>query len=192
MSKKTTRTSRSSVLPIRKTRGKAKAERKGKTKANVDQPTMLMETPVETPATHAVEPPVTIAPEAPTPLETPAAKVESATTPTEATGASQPPAAETPPAVKKNGKGKKQPNVQMEAKPKKMSALDAAAKVLADVGTPMNCQEIIDAMAQAKLWSSPNGKTPASTLYSAIQREINTKGPASRFTKTERGKFAAK
>lgn len=56
----------------------------------------------------------------------------------------------------------------------------------------MNCQEMIDAMVKANLWSSPNGQTPAATLYSAILRETNTKGPASRFTKTERGKFAAK
>ena len=83
-------------------------------------------------------------------------------------------------------KGKKDPN------PPKMSALNAAAKVLADADTPMNCQEMIDAMAKAKLWSSPNGQTPAATLYSAILREIKTKGKDARFTKTERGKFAAK
>ena len=41
------------------------------------------------------------------------------------------------------------------------------------------------------LWSSPNGATPAATLYSAILRELK-KGDAARFQKTERGKFAAK
>jgi hypothetical protein len=35
-------------------------------------------------------------------------------------------------------------------------------------------------------------QTPAATLYSAILREINTKGQEARFQKTERGKFAAK
>jgi hypothetical protein len=34
------------------------------------------------------------------------------------------------------------------------------------------------------------GKTPAATLYSAILREISTKGKDARFTKIERGKFA--
>lgn len=79
-----------------------------------------------------------------------------------------------------------------DAKPKRMSAIDAAAKVLVDAGTPMNCQELITAMAEKKLWTSPGGKTPHATLYSAILREITTKGKDARFTKTERGKFTAK
>jgi len=33
-------------------------------------------------------------------------------------------------------------------------------------------------------------KTPANSLHAAMQREIRTKGPASRFVKAERGKFA--
>ena len=78
------------------------------------------------------------------------------------------------------------------AKAKKISAIDAAAKVLADSGTAMNCQEMITAMTAKKLWTSPGGKTPQATLYSAILREIATKGKDARFTKTERGKFAAK
>jgi hypothetical protein len=50
---------------------------------------------------------------------------------------------------------------------------------------------MIEAMAAKKLWTSPGGKTPHATLYSAILRELNEKGKDSRFTKTERGKFAA-
>jgi hypothetical protein len=49
---------------------------------------------------------------------------------------------------------------------------------------------MIDAMAKKGYWTSPGGKTPAATLYSAILREISTKGKDARFTKTERGKFA--
>ncbi len=79
-----------------------------------------------------------------------------------------------------------------DAKPKRMSAIDAAAKVLIDAGTAMNCQELIAAMSEKKLWTSPGGKTPHATLYSAILREIATNGKDARFTKTERGKFAAK
>jgi len=79
-----------------------------------------------------------------------------------------------------------------DAKPKRMSAIDAAAKVLADAGMPMNCQELIAAMAEKKLWTSPGGMTPHATLYSAILREIATKGKDARFKKTERGKFAVK
>jgi hypothetical protein len=77
------------------------------------------------------------------------------------------------------------------AKPKKVSALDAAAQVLAAAADPMTCQALIDAMKAKGLWSSPNGKTPASTLYAAMQREINRKGKEARFKKTERGHFAA-
>jgi HB1, ASXL, restriction endonuclease HTH domain len=90
-------------------------------------------------------------------------------------------------------KGKKRPKAkkaEKTAKPKKTSALDAAAKVLAETGTAMTTKEMIDAMAANRYWTSPGGKTPASTLYSAILREINLKGKDSRFTKTERGKFA--
>ena len=73
----------------------------------------------------------------------------------------------------------------------KMSALDAAAKVLADSKEPLNTKAMIEQMAAKKLWTSPGGKTPHATLYSAILREINTKGKDARFKKTERGKFAA-
>jgi hypothetical protein len=71
----------------------------------------------------------------------------------------------------------------------KLSALDAAARVLAEAGRPMNCCEMIEAMAEKGYWTSPAGKTPASTLYSAIFRELTTKGTAARFQKVERGRF---
>ncbi len=74
----------------------------------------------------------------------------------------------------------------------KMSALDAAAKVLADAGEPMNTKAMIEAMAAKSLWTSPGGATPWATLYSAIAREINEKGADARFVKVERGQFAAK
>ncbi len=51
---------------------------------------------------------------------------------------------------------------------------------------------MIEAMAAKKYWTSPGGKTPAATLYSAILREVNTKGNAARFRKTDRGKFAGR
>ena len=79
-----------------------------------------------------------------------------------------------------------------EAVPKRLSALNAAAKVLADAKEPMACKELIEAMQKKGLWTSPGGKTPAATLYSAIIREIAVKGKDARFTKTERGRFAAK
>jgi hypothetical protein len=74
---------------------------------------------------------------------------------------------------------------------KKLSAIDAAAQVLAGAKEPMNAKEMIEAMAAQGLWTSPGGKTPHATLYSAILREVATKGKEARFVKTERGKFAA-
>jgi hypothetical protein len=70
-----------------------------------------------------------------------------------------------------------------------MGCLDAAAKVLADEKRPMTCGEIYDAMDTQGLWSSPGGKTPQNTLYSAILREIAKKAGDARFAKVERGKF---
>ena len=77
-------------------------------------------------------------------------------------------------------------------KEKKVSAIDAAAQVLAGAKDPMTAKEMIETMAKRALWTSPGGKTPHATLYSAIIREISLKGKESRFVKKERGKFAAK
>ena len=52
------------------------------------------------------------------------------------------------------------------------------------------CREMIERMAAKGYWSpSRGGKTPHNTLYSALLREINAKGAASRFAKVERGRF---
>ena len=75
-------------------------------------------------------------------------------------------------------------------KPKKLSALDAAAKVLAETGQAMTCAALIEAMAAKGYWTSPGGKTPSATLYSAILKELKTKGAKARFKKTDRGQFA--
>jgi hypothetical protein len=76
--------------------------------------------------------------------------------------------------------------------PKKVSALDAAHRVLAAAGAPMTAKELIAAMAAQGLWNSPKGKTPANTLYAAVMREINTKGDESRFSRPEPGKFTSR
>lgn len=92
--------------------------------------------------------------------------------------------------TKAKGKGKGKPHA---AKPQEggMSCLNAAAKVLAEKGEPMNCKEMIDAMAAKGYWTTPGGKTPHATLYSSIAREIRDKGHESRFKKADRGKFAS-
>jgi len=85
---------------------------------------------------------------------------------------------------------KRRPRTTPAEGTKKTSAIDAAAKILAEEGKPMGCKELIGAMAVKGYWTSPGGKTPSATLYSAILREIDTKGDAARFVKTGRGTFA--
>jgi hypothetical protein len=75
-------------------------------------------------------------------------------------------------------------------KPKRLSALDAAAQVLKETNKPMRATELIETMAERNLWKSPGGKTPHATLYAAMVREARDKGDASRFTKVDRGMFA--
>lgn len=77
------------------------------------------------------------------------------------------------------------------AKSERMSALDAAAKVLQEAGEPMNAKALIEEMAAKGYWTSPGGKTPHATLYAAIAREIAVKGRESRFEKASKGHFAA-
>jgi len=81
-------------------------------------------------------------------------------------------------------------SAELPAEPKKLSAIDAAVKVLGESGQAMNCQELIAAMAAKGYWASPSGKTPASTLYASILRELKVRGAQARFQKTDRGKFA--
>ena len=76
------------------------------------------------------------------------------------------------------------------ASPAKLSALDAAARVLSASGQAMTCPELIAAMAAQGYWTSPAGKTPQATLHAALTREITTKKDQSRFRKTARGKFS--
>jgi hypothetical protein len=89
--------------------------------------------------------------------------------------------------TKAKGKGKGQ---GAKAQAGGMSCLNAAARVLAEKGEPMNCKEMIEAMAAKGYWTTPGGKTPWATLYSSIAREIRDKGKESRFKKSDRGKFA--
>ena len=73
---------------------------------------------------------------------------------------------------------------------KPLSALEAAAKVLAEAGGPLNCKQMIDAMTAQGYWKpSQGGKTPANTLHAAIGAEIKKKGTAARFEKVGRGQF---
>ena len=114
-------------------------------------------------------------------VPTPEPAVESSPAQTEPDAASEP--TQTP------GKPNHRRKDATEPREKKLSALDAAARVLAETGAPMGCKELIGAMAGKGYWMSPGGKTPAGTLYSAITREIAMKGDQARFTKAGPGRF---
>jgi hypothetical protein len=103
--------------------------------------------------------------------------------------------------------GKTDPKATKDAKPaqshdtgepcrpecdKPRSLLEVAAYLLSlGTGQPMRCKDLVDLAIKRNLWSPRSGgKTPANTLHAAIQREINTRGAASRFAKAERGHFA--
>lgn len=90
----------------------------------------------------------------------------------------------------KKGRTKRAPAKKTAKAKGKMSALDAAAKVLGEAGEALNSKEMIDRMAAKGYWKSPGGKTPHATLYSAILRELSKKGKDARFKKADRGKFA--
>ena len=89
--------------------------------------------------------------------------------------------------VAPEAKGKK----PKAAKPKgerKPGALDAAVRVLREAGKPMNCTDIVKEALAKGYWQT-KGKTPHSTLYAAVIREIAAKGKEARFHKTDRGQF---
>lgn len=127
--------------------------------------------------------------DAPAPESTPAA--EAAQAPTSATGANKGGGAG--PAPKAEGKpaGAPKAHPAKPDAPKRLSAIDAAAKVLAEAGRPMKAREMIQAMEAQGLWRSPGGRTPAATLYAAIIREIAARKKQARFRKTARGTFEA-
>jgi hypothetical protein len=60
--------------------------------------------------------------------------------------------------------------------------------ILAPLAISSNAQQHWPAK---RYWTSPGGKTPASTRYASSYQEIKSKGKDFRFRKTERGKFAA-
>ncbi len=98
------------------------------------------------------------------------------------------PAAAEPAATEKADKPKRT-RAKKEPKEKRMSGLDAVAKVLEESGQPMTTKEMVEAAEAKGYWKSPGGKTPHATVYSAIIREIKVKGAEARFSKADRGKF---
>ena len=84
---------------------------------------------------------------------------------------------------------KKSAKADRPAKARTLSALSAAAQVLAEADGPLSAGEIVKRMLEKGLWQT-KGKTPRATLYSALLRRIRKDGANARFRKVERGKFA--
>lgn len=93
---------------------------------------------------------------------------------------------------------KKPQSAKAKAKPapaapaKKLSQIQAALEVLKTATEPMTCKQMVEAMAERKLWASPGGKTSEATLYASLLRELAMKGDAARFVKASPGRFAVK
>lgn len=75
---------------------------------------------------------------------------------------------------------------------KRLSLLNAALEVLKSDSAALTTREMVSEAKSRGLWTPGAGKTPELTLYSAIMREIKTKGDASRFVKDARGHFRAR
>jgi HB1, ASXL, restriction endonuclease HTH domain len=155
---------------------------------HVQEPTATAPEPITT----EPEPTATEPTSEPTAQSTEETVTEEATT-EQVTVATEPTVGQTGSSTEpKQSTAKPQRKTPTEPTQKRVSALDAAAPVLAEEARPMNCKELITAMAAKGYWTSPGGKPPDATLYSAILRELDTKATEACFVKAERGKFARK
>ena len=88
-------------------------------------------------------------------------------------------------ALKAAAKGRQKKAKAAKAKgERKPGCLDAAVRVLQEVGTPMQCGEIVQ-QALAKGYWQTKGATPGATLYAAVLRECAAKGAKARFRRAE-------
>lgn len=70
-----------------------------------------------------------------------------------------------------------------EAGERKMSLVKAALAVLGRTDEALGAKQLVERAKSGGLWTPGAGKTPEQTLYSALVREIKTKGSAARITK---------
>ena len=81
------------------------------------------------------------------------------------------------------------PEPTISAPAKKLSLLDAAAKVL-ETEAPLNAKELVAKAVAAGLWIPTAAKTPEQSLYSAIFREITGKeNPRFKRSSVKKGSF---
>ena len=89
-------------------------------------------------------------------------------------------------------KGKKAKAAATPKQPKDgLSALDAAHKVLVEIGTALTVRQITEVIQDKGYCPNLKGVTPHLTISSALQREVKGKGSESRFYKADVGLFGA-
>ena len=98
----------------------------------------------------------------------------------------------TKPAAKKTTKATAKKQTAPAQSEKKLSLLSAALEVLKSDDAALTTKQMVEAAKAKGYWTPGTGKTPEQTLYSAIMREIKTKGDLSRFVKDARGHFRAR
>jgi hypothetical protein len=94
--------------------------------------------------------------------------------------------------AKKATAAKAKPKPAPAAPARKLSQIAAALEVLKTATEPMTCKQMVEAMLEKQLWTSPGGKTPEATLYASIFRDLITKGKDARFVKAAPDRFALK
>jgi restriction system protein len=70
-----------------------------------------------------------------------------------------------------------------------MDSLDAAERVLTEIGEPLHYREITHLILEKDLWKT-EGKTPDQTVNARLAVDIKKNGPESRFMRVEPGVFA--
>ena len=71
----------------------------------------------------------------------------------------------------------------------KLPLIKAAITVLNESDEALNTKQMVEQAKAKNLWTPGAGKTPEQTLYSAIVREIKSKGDAARFKMISKGHF---
>jgi len=73
----------------------------------------------------------------------------------------------------------------------KVSLIAAALAVLEESDEALNTKQMVEAAKAKGLWTPGTGKTPEQTLYSAIIRDIKSRGEMARFKLVSKGHFTA-
>lgn len=94
-------------------------------------------------------------------------------------------------AAKSAATTKTQKTAEPKAPEKKTSLIKAAVAILERSEEALGAKQLVERAKAEGLWTPGEGKTPEQTLYSAMVREIKTKGDSARFTK-EGGLFRIK